>query len=133
MTSKPSPRPSATLVAFLTTLLAIPGWSADPPSTSPEAIQKRRMELFFRVPHVPLSELSQEVVQLATDSERCRIDQGTKACGLTAAPLRGGDLENVFNYYIKSPCEAMMDRQKFQIKRDSWDWNRQSKLRGKQQ
>jgi hypothetical protein len=131
MTSIPSPSLLVTLVVLLSTVLAAPGWSVDSPASSPEALPKRRVELFFRATHVPLSELSQEVVQLATDSEKCRIDHGTKACQLMTAPLQGGDLENVFTYYIKSPCEAAMSRHKLQTQKESWDWNR--KIGDKQQ
>lgn len=89
---------------------------------SPEAVAKQRVALYLQAAHQPLDKLSADINAFAAASERCRLASGAKACGLSEAPLPGGSLQQVFDYYVKGPIEERLSAQKAAAHKSSWVW-----------
>jgi hypothetical protein len=53
-------------------------------------------------------------------SETCRIQHGSKACGLPERPLDSSKLEDRYAYYVRGPVEAHSKDQKMKIDRQHW-------------
>ncbi|MGH9452467.1 MAG: hypothetical protein ACRD2O_00680 [Terriglobia bacterium] len=92
------------------------------PGFAPQAIRKLRVELYFQAGREPLAGLAPRIYHLASNSERCRLNSGAKACDLPAGPLKGSDLKQIFKYYVKSPVEARLDLQQLDIHKSDWTW-----------
>lgn len=96
--------------------------SGPTPQFSPEAIARQRVTLYLQAAPQPLEKLSAAIDAFAAASERCRLASGAKACGLSAAPLPGGGLQQVFDYYVKGPVEERLSAQKAAAHKSSWSW-----------
>jgi hypothetical protein len=92
------------------------------PAFAPLAIRRTRVALYFQAARDPLIKLAPQVYELASNSERCRLKSGAKACGLPAEPLKGTDLKQIFKYYVKVPVEARLERQQLDIHKSDWTW-----------
>lgn len=112
-------------------LAAFFGWAAislsapasgPAPQFSPEAIARQRVTLYLQAAHQPLDKLSAAIDSFAAASERCRLASGAKACGLSEAPLPGGGVQQVFDYYVKGPVEERLSAQKAAAHKSSWNW-----------
>jgi hypothetical protein len=90
---------------------------------SPDLLGKRRLELFVRAGQQPLKQMGGDIFQFATDSERCRVDYGSKACGLSTQPLKGGESEQVFDYYVRQPTNAAIEQHPPSVHKEDWDWS----------
>jgi hypothetical protein len=115
-------RISLPLVA-MSLALAVVTTRAESPAPSPESLRQRRVELFFKAGQHSLKDAANDVFQFATDSERCRVTYGSKACGLPSDSLKGGDAEQVFDYYVRQPTDAVIDQEQPSIQRQDWDWS----------
>jgi hypothetical protein len=89
---------------------------------SPQAINRERVTLYFAAAREPLIRLAPQVYLFAADSERCRLNEGAKPCGLPDDPLKSTDLQPIFNYYVKQPVEAALGHQQIQIRKRDWIW-----------
>lgn len=103
--------------------LASPGAALD---FSPQDLIKQRVNLYLEAAHSPLEKLAPEIYSFATDSERCRMASGAKACGLPADPLQGSELKQIFDYYVAHPIEAGLARQKVGVHKSNWNWQAQA-------
>ena len=92
------------------------------PHFSPQAIRQERAKLYVAAAQQPLAKLAPKIERLATESERCRLTSGSKACGLLATPLKSSDLKEIFKYYVKQPSEAALDQQKLGVSKSNWSW-----------
>jgi hypothetical protein len=90
---------------------------------SPESLRERRVQLFVNAGRQPLKQMASDVFQFATESERCRVSYGSKACGLPSDSLKSGDVEQVFDYYVRQPTNTAIDQQRPSIQKQDWDWN----------
>lgn len=115
-------RISLPLVA-MSLALAVVTARAGSPAPSPESLRQRRVELFVKAGQQPPQEMANDVFQFATDSERCRVTYGSKACGLPSDSLKSGDVEQVFDYYVRQPTDAVIDQKQPSIQRQDWDWS----------
>lgn len=97
--------------------------SAETSAPSPDSLRQRRVELFVTAGKQPLKQMASDVFQFAADSERCRVTYGSKACGLPSDSLKSGDVEEVFDYYVRQPTNAAIDQQRPSIQKQDWDWN----------
>jgi hypothetical protein len=110
-------------LAAVSLALAVVGARAESSAPSPESLRQRRVELFVKAGQQPLKQMANDVFQFATDSERCRVSYGSKACGLPADSLKGGDVDRVFDYYVRQPIGSVVDQQRPSVQRQDWDWN----------
>jgi hypothetical protein len=94
---------------------------------SPDSIRQHRLDLLLKAGKQPPGELKEELNRLAIESERCRIQNGSKACGLSQEPLPGGNVDQVFDYYVKKPTESLIDRQRLGVAKSDWNWAADSK------
>jgi hypothetical protein len=94
---------------------------------SPNALRRHRLELLVRAGQDGLKPLAPAVLHFATESEHCRITYGSKACGLPLDSLQGGEVEQVFDYYIKQPTAAAVAQQQPFVHREDWDWSPDSR------
>ena len=92
------------------------------PRFTPHAIRKLQVELYFQAGREPLANLAPRIYDLASNSERCRLNSGAKPCDLPAGPLKGSDLKQIFKYYVKIPVEARLDQQRLDIHKSDWIW-----------
>ena len=113
------------LLAACVTLATV-GVRAESSAPSPESLRQRRVELFVKAGQQPLKQVASEVFGFATESERCRVSYGSKACGLPSESLKGGDVEEVFDYYVRQPVGSAVGQQQPAIQRQDWDWNSSS-------
>jgi hypothetical protein len=97
-----------------------PAQSSAPP---PDSLGKNRVELFIRAGQQPLKQMGSDVFHFATDSERCRVDYGSKACGLLTEPLKAGELEQVFDYYVRQPTNAAIEQHPPSVHKEDWEWS----------
>ncbi|MGH9406277.1 MAG: hypothetical protein ACRD3D_10635 [Terriglobia bacterium] len=116
-------RTSAALIS-LAFFISAPLLASTPksPSTSPQVLTSERANLFLESAKKPLAQLAPELYRVATDSERCRLANGAKACGLPSQPLKSGSLEDVFKYYVGQPVETALGRQKIGASASDWTW-----------
>ncbi len=105
---------------FHAAALAVPPSSAE--TTSPVALTKRRVRLYFEGARESLSKIAPQVYALAAASERCRISDGSKACGLPETPQNSTGLKEVFDYYVKGPVDAFLARQRVGASKSDWTW-----------
>lgn len=96
--------------------------SDGPRDCSPQTIMQERVKLFFASAHEPLTRLASEVYLFAADSERCRLNDGAKPCGLPSDPLKSTDLQKIFDYYVKQPVDASLNRQQVKTQKGDWTW-----------
>ena len=96
---------------------------AETSAPSPESLRQRRVELFVKAGQQPLKQMASDLFQFATGSERCRVTYGSQACSLPSDSLKSGDVEQVFDYYVRQPTNAVIDQQRPSIQRRDWDWN----------
>ncbi len=99
-------------------------------SSSPDLLRKRRVEILVMAGQQPLKEIEVNLFQFATDSEHCRIAHGSRACGLPPEPLKAGEPEQVFDYYVRQPTNSTIDRQSPSVQKEDWNWNPDSKASG---
>ena len=99
------------------------------PDFSPEALVRQRVSLYFEAAKTPLEKLAPQVYSLATESERCRMMSGAKACGLPSEPLKASGLRQIFEYYVAGPVEAGLSSQKVEIHKSNWSWQTAAKPR----
>lgn len=92
------------------------------PLVSPQDISRERAKLYLEGAREPLAKIAPQIYQFAADSERCRLNSGTEACGLTDIPLKDGSLKGVFNYYVKEPVEAVLNRERVRVHKRDWTW-----------
>jgi hypothetical protein len=90
---------------------------------SPQTINEERVKLYFGAAREPLGSLASQVYVFAADSERCRLDDGAKLCGLPDEPLKSTDLQAIFNYYVKQPVAAALNRQQVHTRKSDWTWH----------
>lgn len=89
---------------------------------TPQTINEERVKLYLAEAREPLGKLAPQVYIFAADSERCRLDDGAKICGLPDEPLKSTDLEAIFNYYVKQPVAAALNRQQVHTRKSDWTW-----------
>jgi hypothetical protein len=92
------------------------------PDCSPEVIRKERVKLFLAAAREPVASLASQIYLFAADSERCRLNDGAKACGLPSVPLKSTDLEPIFDYYVTQPVDAVLKEQQIEARKDNWTW-----------
>ena len=92
------------------------------PPFSPQAVRKVRVELYIQAARESLGKLAPQVYELASNSERCRLNSGAKACDLPSEPLKGSDLKQIFKYYVKGPVQAALSRQQIDVQKSDWTW-----------
>lgn len=109
-------------LGVMSLVLAVVTARAESPARSPESVRQRRVELFVKAGQQPVKQMANDVFQFATDSERCRVSYGSKACGLPSDSLKGGDVEQVFDYYVRQPTDAVIDQERPSVQRQDWDW-----------
>jgi hypothetical protein len=112
-------------LAFGLTLAMLPSARGAPgqaTGSTPEAIRERRAALYLEAAKQPLSKLASQIYDFASDSERCRLESGAQACGLLAGPLKGKDLKQIFDYYVKLPVKASLDQKKVDARKSHWIW-----------
>jgi len=129
MSSRFAERILISLAAVLLTLAAA-SVRAESSAPSPESLRQRRVELFIKAGQQHLEAMAKDVFQFATDSERCRVRYGSKACGLPSDSLKGGDVEQVFDYYVRQPTDAVIDQEQPSIQKQDWDWTPNSSRSG---
>ena len=108
-----------TLASALLLMLAPVGW-AQTDNSNPEELGKQRSALYIRATHVPLADLTNDVNQIAVQSETCRIKFGSAACGLPDKALESDKLEERYAYYVKEPVEAHSKGHVAKIDRRNW-------------
>ena len=96
---------------------------AEPAAPSPDSLRQQRVELFVKAGQQPLRQMANDVFQFATDSERCRVSYGSKDCGLPSSSLKGGEVDQVFDYYIRQPTNSVIDQERPSAERQDWDWS----------
>jgi hypothetical protein len=89
---------------------------------SPQAINQERVKLYFAAAREPLARLASEVYLFAADSERCRLNDGARACGLPGDPLKSTDLQRIFDYYVNNPVEAVLNQRQIKTTKSDWTW-----------
>ena len=89
---------------------------------SPQAISQQRVKLYFAAAREPLVQLASRIYLFAADSERCRLNDGAKPCGLQDDPLKSTELQPIFNYYVKQPIEAGLNRRQITTHKSDWTW-----------
>jgi hypothetical protein len=89
---------------------------------SPQAVKQERVKLYLAAAREPLARLASEVYLFAADSERCRLNDGSKPCGLPDTPLNSTDLEPIFDYYVKQPVQAVLKQQQIKAHKSDWTW-----------
>jgi hypothetical protein len=109
-----------TLASLAVGVVSVRAESATP---SPDSLRQRRVELFVKAGQQPLKQMANDLFQFATDSERCRVSYGSKACGLPSDSLKGGGVDQVFDYYVRQPTDAVIDQERPSVQRQDWDWN----------
>lgn len=113
---------AAPIALFLLAVFASAAVSTAPRDFSPQGIIERRVSLYLEAAHTPLEKLAPAVYAFAADAERCRMASGAEACGLSASPLQGGSLKQIFDYYVAQPVEAALGRQKVGAEKSHWSW-----------
>lgn len=121
-------KPSVLAVSLLLLASSAPGAvPAAPHDFSPQGIIGRRVSLYLESARAPLEKLAPAVYAFAADAERCRMASGAEACGLSAGPLQGSSLKQIFDYYVAQPVEAGLVRQKVGVEKSHWTWRAQAR------
>jgi hypothetical protein len=94
---------------------------------SPEVISRERVKLYLAAAHEPLARLASQIYLFAADSERCRLNDGAKACGLPRVALKSTDLEPIFDYYVTQPVNAVLDERQIRTRKSDWSWQTYTK------
>jgi hypothetical protein len=110
---------SLAVAGVLVLTLAFAG-HAESPDAQPEALGKQRATLYLQATRGPLANLESDLNHLALLSEKCRVDYGAQACGLSDKPLESGKLEERYAYYVKQPVETRSKGQELKIRRGNW-------------
>ena len=105
---------------LLLTSAAFADAQSDPSSYG--SVRKMRAELFVLAGRQPLEQMAGNVFEFAVESERCRIAYGSKTCGLPPEALKSGELESVFDYYVRQPMNSAVDRQVPSAHKEDWNW-----------
>jgi hypothetical protein len=96
---------------------------------SPEVIKQERAKLYLAGAREPLARLASQIYIFAADSERCRLNDGAKACGLPRVPLKSTDLEPIFDYYVTRPVDAELNARHIRTRKSDWSWQTYVKQR----
>jgi hypothetical protein len=109
---------------LLSTLLAVTGIPclAQGPPSLPE-LNKQRMSIFLAASRTSLAKVSPDLDRLAITSESCRLQRGSKACGLVEQPLRARTIEERFDYYVQHPLQATLGEMETTSRRENWNWS----------
>jgi hypothetical protein len=94
------------------------------PDCSPAVIKQERVKLYLAAAREPLARLASQIYLFAADSERCRLNDGARACGLPRLPLKSTDLEPIFDYYVSQPVDAVLNEQQIRTRKSDWTWQR---------
>lgn len=109
---------------LLSTLLSVTGiqcLAEGPPSLSD--LNKQRMSIFLAASRTSLAKVSADLDQLAIASESCRLQRGSKACGLAEQPLRARAIEERFDYYVQYPLRGTLQEIEPVARRENWNWS----------
>lgn len=109
-------------LACVLVLAAVFPVRGDARDCSPQTINEERVKLYLAEGREPLGNLAPQVYIFAADSERCRLDDGAKICDLPDEPLKSTDLDAIFNYYVKQPVAAALNRQQVHTRKTDWTW-----------
>jgi len=101
-------------------LTLAPSSRAENADAQPEALSKQRAALYLEATRGPLANLENDLNHLALLSEKCRVEYGTQACGLSDKPLESDKLEERYAYYVKGPVEARSKGEALKIDRGHW-------------
>jgi len=101
-------------------LTRAPASRAESPDAQLAALSKQRATLYLQATRGPVANLVSDLNHLALLSEKCRVDYGAQACGLSDKPFESGKLEERFAYYVKQPVEAHSKGQELKIQRRNW-------------
>ena len=101
-------------------LALAPSSRAEDADAQPAALSKQRATLYLEATRAPLANLENDVNHFALLSEKCRVEYGTQACGLSDKPLESDKLEERYAYYVKGPVEARSKGEALKIDRGHW-------------
>jgi hypothetical protein len=112
------------LILMLSAVLPLDAISSSggPPDCSPQAIRQERVRLYLAAAREQLASLASQTYLFAADSERCRLSYGSKPCNLPDTPLNSTDLGRIFDYYVKQPVEAALNREQITTRKGDWSW-----------
>jgi hypothetical protein len=105
------------MVLFATCLSA----SAQEADFRPEAVSKQRTALYIKGLQVSAKSLETDLNHLAVISEACRIEYGSKTCGLPGKALDSDKLEERYDYYVRLPMAARPAGHTVKIEKRNWN------------
>jgi hypothetical protein len=98
-----------------------PSASAQNLDFSPAALGNQRTAIILKATHAPISDIENELNRLAVLSERCRVESGPKACGLSDKPLDTNGLDERYAYYVRTPMEAHAGGHQAKVDKHNWE------------
>ena len=92
------------LLALAACLLAsAPIARAENADSDPAQLSKTRSDLYLKATRMQVADFADDINQLAVQSETCRAQHGSKACGLPEKALSSDKIEDRYAYYVKQP------------------------------
>ena len=88
---------------------------------SPAALGNQRSAIILKATHAPISDVEAELNRLAVMSERCRVESGSKSCGLSDKPLETNSLDERYAYYVRTPMEAHARGHQAKVDKHNWE------------
>jgi hypothetical protein len=104
--------------AFL--LALVPMASAQNVDCSPATLSTQRAAIILKATHAPIADVENELNHLALLSERCRVESGAKACGLSDKPLESNSLDERYAYYVRQPMDAHASGHQAKVDKHNW-------------
>lgn len=104
--------------AFL--LALVPMASAQNVDCSPVTLSTQRAAIILKATHAPIADVENDLNHLALLSERCRVESGAKACGLSDKPLESNSLDERYAYYVRQPMDAHASGHQAKVDKHNW-------------
>ena len=104
--------------AFL--LALVPMGRAPGVDCSPATLSTQRAAIILKATHAPIADVENDLNHLALLSERCRVESGAKACGLSDKPLESNSLDERYAYYVRQPMDAHASGHQAKVDKHNW-------------
>ena len=111
----------AAAVAVTALLLAlVPMTRAQNVDCTPATLSTQRAAIILKATHAPIADVENDLNHLALLSERCRVESGAKACGLSDKPLESNSLDERYAYYVRQPMDAHASGHQAKVDKHNW-------------
>ena len=111
---------AAAITAIALLLALVPMARAQNSDQSPATLSTERAAIILKATHAPIAGVENELNHLALLSERCRVESGAKACGLSDKPLESNSLDERYAYYVRQPMDEHASGHHAKVDKHNW-------------